>query len=195
MPYGHAMNGLRLAGIGMIVILADLKIDGFDLIVDAVGWVLVYVGLTRLSRLIADFKPARIATAPAMLFSLLEFTRAEGVPAQTIAIVAPITTEAVVVVLTCAALMRVAKRAGDEATAATAGHVRLANLMMTLIAVVLTILAESEPSDVTGDWAGLLVLLFVIAGFAASLWFIALLVSRADRPYLQNPSLTEAEVG
>lgn len=47
MPYGHAMNGLRLAGIGMIVVLADLKIDGFDLIVDAVGWVLVYVGLTR----------------------------------------------------------------------------------------------------------------------------------------------------
>lgn len=187
------MNGLRLAGMGMIVVLADLKVGGFDLIVDAVGWVLVYAGLARLTRLAADFKPAKLVTGPAILFSFFEFTRPEGTTAESIAIVGLVTTVAVVV-LTCTALMRVAKRAGDEATAATAGHVRLANLLMTLVAVVVAILADSEPSEVTGG-AGLLVLLLIIAGFAASLWFIVLLFSRADRPYLQNRPPTDAEAG
>ncbi|WP_328990502.1 hypothetical protein OG394_29995 [Kribbella sp. NBC_01245] len=87
--------------------------------------------------------------------------------------------------------MRVAKRAGDDATATMAGQVRSANLLTALVGVVVAILAGSEPSEVTGG-VGLLVLLLIVAGLAAALWFIVLLVSHADRPYLQNPSPTGA---
>lgn len=192
-PYRHGMNGLRLAGCGMLIVLADLKFDGFDVLVDAVGWVLVLIGLSRLTRLDAEFSPAKTLTGPAIIISFSEISMPEGASPQTVAIFVLVTTAAVVVV-TCTALMRAAKRAGDEATVTMASQVRSANALTTLVAVVIAILSGGEPSDVTGG-AGLLVVLLVIAGFAASLWFIVLLVSRADRPYLQNPSLTEAEVG
>ncbi|MFC0627055.1 hypothetical protein [Kribbella deserti] len=175
------MSGLKVAGLGMVVVLVDFRLAGFDLLADIVGWILVYAGLGRLG---AGFFRAKLAAGIGGVVSLGQFARFEGSSAQLFSIIELIVVTAVVV-LTCTALMWVAANADDERTVTSASQVRSANLLTTMVILVVGFLSGGRTIEVGGG-GGLFIVLLAAVAFAASLWFIFLLCGAADRPYLQS---------
>lgn len=55
-------TGLRLIFWGLVLVLVDVRLDTFDVLADAAGYVLVAVGAGRLAGVAAGFRTARLAT-------------------------------------------------------------------------------------------------------------------------------------
>jgi uncharacterized membrane protein len=62
------VNGFRLVGWGTLVVLIDVRVSGVDVLVDLVGWALIYFGLRAVWKL---DNALRIACGFAFLGALL----------------------------------------------------------------------------------------------------------------------------
>ena len=75
------MPSLAKVAWGLILVFVDLRFDGFDVVPDLVGWILVLAGITPLSKLSGWFAVAFWAGAAGLLAAvvqLLEPTNAVG---------------------------------------------------------------------------------------------------------------------
>lgn len=146
------MQPYKSIALGLLVVSVDLTLNGFDLIVDALGWFLVVVALDRLVRQAHPaFLPARAAAVVAAGISLMELFPISLPPLVLLLLGL---TDAVVLVLIAVAVMKVAGEHGDAATASrfnvqrwvviaaeAAGWVAMAGVASVLL-VVLVLLAR-----------------------------------------------------
>lgn len=197
------MNPLGTVALGLLVVLLDFRIAGFDVLADVVGWVLVVSGLGRLSQLDRRFAGARGAAVLSGLLSLADLVH----PQRTTTTGSSTTTAAVspdgwhgvvvscygvamvvVVVLLCLALRDRAREHVEPELAARFGlfavlHVLLGSVVLVLSLVALSFGAEGRITP-QGP-AAALALLFVLVGLAMEAWFIATLAGARTRPWLQ----------
>ncbi|GAA1557160.1 hypothetical protein [Kribbella lupini] len=127
------MNGFRWIGGGTLIVLIDLRLSGFDVLVDLVGWALIYVGLRAVWRL---DNALRIACGFAFLGAVfavaeLAFGALATMFASAVALVC-------VAVAVCTALMRVAGRRGEPAIERWARVLRSALVVVTLSGLALS---------------------------------------------------------
>lgn len=167
-----------VAGLGLVVV--DVRINGFDLVPDLVGWGVVLAGLAKLAGRSPWFTAAKVAAAFGVVLGIpLQFAKAESVVSALEGVVL-----AVFVFGTCAGIRAVV---ANERTRDTADLIRWSNLALTLVALFATV--PGGPMEVTGPVA-FGVVLAVIAGFASFVWFLAFLWANRAEPVLGASSST-----
>jgi len=165
------MRASRLVGFGMLIVLVDLRYEGFDFVVDLVGWAMAYAGLRKLYVLDQAFRTAAgfafLGAATAVAELLPPFAGWLGV-LETIA-------WAGVVIPACTGLLRVAERAGDRRIANYARRLRSAEFVAVVMALLIGWGIDAEGG------LGLVAFLTVALGFATAVLFILLMLS-SSRP-------------
>ena len=63
--------GLQVIGWGLVLVLVDLRLNGFDVLPDVVGWGMVLTGLWAMASLVAEFARARTAALAALVAAQL----------------------------------------------------------------------------------------------------------------------------
>ncbi|MEV6410892.1 hypothetical protein [Kribbella sp. NPDC051718] len=173
---------MKLIGWGMLVVLVDFRYGNVDVVVDLVGWLMLYFGLRRLWRLDNAFRVAcgfafvgAVASLPE-LFPL--FGGAVGVGGE-LRLAVLIVVGGMVIILTCTGLMRVADQAGDHSLEQRARWLR----GVEAVSVVLSLLIGPRQivvsgGDRMGDVVGLLSFLSLGLAFVAVVWFVVLVFSQ-----------------
>ena len=200
------MTPVGAVALGLVLALLDLRIYGFDVLPDVVGWLVAVRGLSRLTTLDGRFGPAlRWALLTAVL-SLADLVRAQ-VTTTTDTMTA--TSDAapaglhgwlvtayglagvVVVVLLSLALRDRARIVGDLSPAGrfTTFACLHAGLGVVLLAGgVLALLSTDDGSiEATGGLAAL-TLVVVVAALAVQVFFVLALRGVRERPWLQEPA-------
>ncbi|WP_377642603.1 hypothetical protein [Oryzobacter terrae] len=175
------MRALSLVGVGLLVVFLDLRIEGFDLIADPVGWGLVAAGASRLrERHPAGFDLARYAAVAAAVTSAVEAVLVLGSPGAGawLSVVVTLLDLAVVVGL-CTALAALLDAAGDRRSASArlirAGDVALTVVMAPLLAWGAVAGLDGSMSSYEAAGAGLVFLGVLVVGVALRLWLVVLL--------------------
>ncbi|MEG3616244.1 hypothetical protein [Isoptericola haloaureus] len=189
------MRPLLLVLWGLLVVAVDLKIEGFDLVVDLVGWALVARGLGTLAPRGTGFAVGAWAGVLGGLASVAELVPG-AVPDTTTQVLGGLVlvAQTVVVVATCTGIARVLEH--DAPVARRARRVRTAEIVVTVavsgVAAVAALASVGSallaPADLA-SWGllggGVLVAVGLVATFAVLIWFLVLLWSVRDRPELQ----------
>lgn len=170
-----SMRSLATVAWGMILVVADFRINDLDLIPDPVGWVLVAVGAWSLVRTADQAFPAAktwfalvaAAAVVALLPALLDWV---GVSSRILNLLAG-AAEVVVMISMCTGLM-----AALPARRASAKAVRTAAVVTAVAGVAVTYAASVEPVFVP------LAVLTVVAVLAVVVWFLVLLFGAAKDP-------------
>ncbi|MGD8191428.1 hypothetical protein ACQCN2_15715 [Brevibacillus ginsengisoli] len=66
------MTGLSKVFWGILLVFLDFRFNGFDVLPDLIGFILMLIGFSQLSTLNIRFNNAKIATIPLLFFSILE---------------------------------------------------------------------------------------------------------------------------
>lgn len=142
------MPPLRLAAIGLILVLAEIRLGSFMLSLDLIGWVLVAMGMNQLIDLGSWFVWARNLAIAALALELVLFIS----PLALITVVAAVGLRLVVLAfvycLCTALLQRLGKR--DKGFGVTLQVVRVAVPLVTLLAAAFTVLPA--PDAVPVGW-------------------------------------------
>jgi hypothetical protein len=85
------MTPFGLVAFGYVLALLDMRVQGFDVMLDALGWLLVVVGLSRLHRTSPLFARTRVAAVVAGVLSLADLVQ----PLETVSTGTGTTTRAV----------------------------------------------------------------------------------------------------
>lgn len=160
------MHPYKLIALGLLIAAVDLRLNGFDLIVDAIGWFIALGALDQLGRQVHPaFVPARNAALVAGLVSLTEL----------VALVLPTPVnillglaDVVAVWFIATAVMAVASANGDEKTDSLFNVLRWATVATTALALM---------GMAVGGWV------LVLFGLAVRIWMIVEL-ARAPEPAL-----------
>ena len=194
------MTALGTVALGLALVLLDLRISGFDVVPDVLGWLLAIGGLGRLAPLAARFRTARGWAVGCAVLSLADLvqpqvtttgpdgstTTAAASPDGLLGwVVAGYGVAAVVVaVLVSLAVRDVARRHGDTrlaerfTTFATL-HVALGAVLLAGTAVALVTGVEGTLRPQGG--AAALTVGFVLAAVAVEVCFLLALASAAGR--------------
>ncbi|MFI6319491.1 hypothetical protein ACIBG8_18305 [Nonomuraea sp. NPDC050556] len=160
------MHPYKSIALGLLIAAIDLRLNGFDLIVDAIGWFIVLQALDQLTRQVHPaFLPARTAALVAGLVSLTDLVGL-GLPAPISFLLGLADVAAVWFVAT--AVMAVASANGDERTDSLFNVLRWATVATTALALA---------GVFVGGWV------LVLFGLAVRIWLIVEL-ARAPEPAL-----------
>ena len=161
------MRELKMLGVGLIIVALDLRIDGFDVLTDAVGWVMALVGLFSLAKLHGGFLVAAFAACAGLLAwaanPWLGVSQDVATMAETIA-------QTVLVFATCTALMTLV-----PAQRRTADLIRWWDLGLGIVVTLLGWALEGADSG-----PALLVLLLIVPVIGVYIWFLVLLFRCAE---------------
>ena len=164
--------GMMVAGLGLVV--ADLRLNGFDVIPDLLGWAVVLGGLARLVGRSPWFAAAAVAASCGVVLGLPLLLAEPG----------PLVSAAEGVVLavlifgTCTGIQDVVT---SERTRDTANRIRWTGLVLYLVALPANLFAG--PTEVTGP-AAFGVVVVVVAVLAYFAWFLVFLWSNRSDPAL-----------
>jgi hypothetical protein len=166
------MSALGLVVVGFAMVVLDVRIDGFDLAPDVVGWVLAAVGLSRLSPRSTWFRAAVAAAAVGMLLGLAQqLSEADGLLLAVQTLV-----ETVLVFSVCSGIIDAARSV--ERIRGTANLIRWIDIGLAVAAIVLLHVLPPEP---------VVVVLLAFASLGVAAWFMIFLLSIRDHPALQPP--------
>jgi hypothetical protein len=173
------MSASRLVGLGMLIVLVDLRYHGFDVVVDLVGWAMAYAGLRKLYLFDKAFRAAAgFAFVGAISSVAALILQADG-GVNLFSVVATIAW-AGVVIPTCTGLMRVA----ETGVANYARRLRSAEF----VAVVMTLLV-GWGIDAEGG-LGVIAFLSLVLGFGTAVLFILLMLGRSRLTTVGSEAIT-----
>ena len=160
---------MALVAWGSLVVFVDLKINGFDLIIDFVGWLMCLHRTRRVQRLQPVVRYARFGALFGALVSVPELVAADtGLVGAIVLSVASL----MLVFGTCTGIMESVRNMKVESTANTIRWLTLA-----VYGLLLVILASGGPGFGTGVPE---LLLLVIPALALTVWFIVFLFRVQD---------------
>ncbi|MDO7869376.1 hypothetical protein [Nocardioides jiangxiensis] len=160
------MTGLGMLVGGFLVVIADLRFDGFDVISDPVGWMFVLVGLAGLTRLHPGFTVAALSSVVGLVLSVGSVTAPPGALLGTLESVAMTG----VVFGTCTAILALSAAERDRRAAQV---IRWIDLALTAVGLVAFTAVDGGQVQVHSDLAPVVVVLAVTA-FAVGIWFLVL---------------------
>lgn len=161
---------------GFLITSLALRINGFDLLVDVIGWVLVVFGLSRME---ASVDPAfRRARVSAIVTGVISCAVPIGLTVNSVIGLLYTLSTQVTIWLIAEGIIARARNAGDASTASTFNVLRW--ILATVIAVGwLVSYAVTSPQGL-----GTIALILAVVGFVATIWFIIRLYRSARLPYL-----------
>ena len=160
--------------VGYAIVLVDLRFNGFDFVPDLIGWALVLWGLLPLLSRSGWFRVATGAAVVELLVAALEANQSAGSLTGLVDLAASTTLVFAVVSGVIATVDRADVRAAGD-------PVRWTNLVMGLVAFVLVALVGSGE---TVDLGGGAILLVVLVGLAAVVWFLVFCWQQRAQPEL-----------
>ncbi len=213
-PLAHlaTSSAVRRLVLGLVVVVADLRVEGFDLLVDTVGWVVVLGALAHLARVVPEVRTARAVAVLAAVLSvadLLHPTRTAvedltgdgALTTSTTTVVEPVGLQGALtagyaalcvafLVLLCLALAVAAAREGRAQTATRLRTVAWTTAALQGGAVVLGAVSQLTGTDAPGAGPELvaLALLLAVGGFATAVWVLVTLWGLRTWPLLVSPS-------
>ena len=160
--------------VGYLLVLVDLRIDGFDLVPDLVGWALVLWALVPLTRRSDWFRLALVAAVVELVLSLVEVRQ----PVGGLALLVDVGAGAAFIF---AVVTGIIATVGREEVRAAGDPVRWTNLVMGLVAFVLVTMVDSGQ---VVDLGGGPILLVVLVGLGAVVWFLVFCWKQRAQPEL-----------
>lgn len=203
------MNPLGTVALGLLVVLLDFRIAGFDVLADVVGWVVAVVGLSRLTSIDRRFRAARGVAVVSAVLSLADLvhpqrttTTGDGPGSMSTSTTATVTPDGlqgllagahgvamvVTVLLLSLALRDRARQYDEPVLAARFGMFAVVHLMFGVLMLALAVaalLTGTDRSITPQGTAAALTLLFVVAALAFEAWFLVTLAGARTRPWLQ----------
>lgn len=164
---------------GLLLVILDFRIDGFDLLPDLVGWPLVLIGLLPLFPRHGGFAVATVAAGGATLLAIPQQLSEPG-PVLT---VLETVLETAVTFGTCTGVIAVV---AEPAIRRTAGIIRWTDLALTVVA---TLVGLAARGGTDGAAAGPLLLL-AVASLGVAIWFLVFLWSNRRRAELAPTART-----
>lgn len=162
------MTGLGMLVAGFLVIIADLRINGLDLISDPIGWLFVLIGLAGLTRLHPGFTLAAISSIAGLVLSVGSITEAPGVLLGTLESVAMTG----VVFGTCTAILALSAGERDRRAAQV---IRWSDLALTAVGVVGFAAGEGDADRVQVHGAlAPVVIVLALTALVVGIWFLLL---------------------
>lgn len=181
------MTALSKVFWGLLLVFLDIRINGFDLLPDLIGYLLVYPGLSRMSARHPHFRKAKMAVLPLLLFSLPELLglsfqinlSSSDTSVSGWMIVAIIVMELLhlyMIYHLCRGIAKLASQSGSMALANLANSRWTYYLWFSLVFSALTLLALV-------DFLSVLTLLFIPVAIVGFIIYILLLliIRQADR--------------
>ena len=212
------MTPFGLVALGYVLALLDMRVQGFDVLLDAVGWLLVVAGLSRLPVPSPLFVRARITAVVAGVLSLADLVQ----PLETVASGTGTTTRAVqpdglqgvgvmvygaamvvFAVLLSLAVREAARAQADASTERTFRRFAVLHAVLgvagTLAVAVGLLVADARSTgsgvpapglSTTGveGPAAALLVLAVVGLLALEIWFVVALARIRERPWLSSPA-------
>ncbi|MFF4771241.1 hypothetical protein ACFY05_00125 [Microtetraspora fusca] len=164
---------LHRVAAGFLIASLALRINGFDLLIDAVGWGLVVSGLSRLeSASDPAFGKARMA---ALVTLVLSFAELAGLTGNIVIGLLYGASKLVTTWLVAAGIIARARDFGDVSTASTFDAIRW---ILTIVSVVALLLGYAVVQMQA------IAFIVAITGFIVIAWFIISLYRSARLPYL-----------
>ncbi|WP_433424789.1 hypothetical protein ACQP1V_18810 [Microtetraspora malaysiensis] len=158
---------------GILIASLALRVNGFDLLVDAIGWALVVSGLSRLETAVDPaFGKARMAALVTLVLSLAELT---GLTENIVIGLLYGAGKLVTIWLVATGIVTRARAFGDVSTASTFDAIRW---ILTIVSVVASLLAYTA-ARMQG-----IAFIVAITGFIVIAWFIISLYRSARLSYL-----------
>ena len=208
------LTALGAVAAGLLVVLADLRFGGIDVLPDVLGWVLVVLGTGALARTDRRFTwVARLAVLAAVL-SLAslwhpEVTVTESAGGTSTSRTAPVDPvglhgvlvsahHAVAVVFTVLLSLRIRDRARERADDSVARRFGLFAVLhaalgaVVLLASIAAALASGADLVTSGGLLGTLLLAFALAAVAVQVWFVVALAGVRQLPWLQPGEAAES---
>jgi hypothetical protein len=201
------VSPLAAVCVGLVLVLADVRVPGVDALPDALGWVLVALGLSRLPEPGAPVLRTRVAALVCGVLSLADLvlpvrTTPEGDPGsgpvstttavaqpegvQALLVSAYAVTATVALVLLSLALSARAARDGDTAAATALRRFAVFHGVVGVLDLVADSVTRAagltEPREVGGA-AAALVLVAVVTVLAVAVWFVVTLYRLRERPW------------
>jgi hypothetical protein len=161
--------------VGLLLVIADFRIDGFDVVPDVIGWLVVLAGLLPLAGRSRGFAAAGAAAAVGVLLALPQLVAPPGPLPGFLEGVA----ETVMVFGTCTGVIALVT---DPRVRRTANTIRWADLAVFAVGTVLGLGADGSLT-VAGATAGLLLVLVVVT-LGIVVWFLVFVWSQRHRPEL-----------
>ena len=162
------MDDLRWVAIGLIIVAVDVRIDGIDVVTDALGWVVTLVALVSLAGLHPGLRLAAVAAAVGL--AAWAANPWLGVD-QDAAAVAETVAQTAVVFAVCTALMHLVP---DKRTAANL--IRWGDLALIAVAALAARAFDGQ------DDAAALVIPLVVMGITVFVCFLVLLFQSSRLP-------------
>jgi hypothetical protein len=159
--------------VGYVLVLVDLRFNGFDVIPDLIGWALVLWGLLPLLRRSGWFQVAIAAAVVEVFVAAIELTQPAGSLTGLTDIVAG-------TALVFAVVTGVIATVGRPDVRAAGDPVRWTNLIMGVVAFVLVALVDAGQ---TVNLRGALPLV-VFVGLGAVVWFLVFCWQQREQPEL-----------
>lgn len=207
-------SAVRRLVLGLLVVVVDLRLQGFDVLVDAVGWIVVVGAVGQLSGAVPGLRRARVVAVLAGVLSLADLlhpTRTTvddpfgdgSTTTSTTSAVAPDGLQGglvaayaalcvVFLVLVCLAMAAAASRGGQQEVVPPLPNAALVSAVVQGAAVLVGILSMVDggsPVTAAAD-LGPVGLLLSLAGFVSVVWVLVLLWGLRVWPLLLAPSDT-----
>jgi hypothetical protein len=184
------MSPISRVATGFLIALVTVRINhGFDLLVDAVGWLIATAALSRLEATLDPvFSTAKTFCAITCVVSLADVV---GFTENLLIGLVYTILQAVSVLLVATAIIRRAEAHGDASTATKFNALRVLVAVITALTVLLAIGGTSVTFGLVSAPAGgtgVLGLIAVAVAVIAIIWFFALFYRAARLPYLRPPA-------
>ncbi|MDO8143447.1 hypothetical protein [Isoptericola sp. 178] len=191
------MRPLQIVVGGLVIVVLDLRFDGFDVVVDLIGWILVVKALRLLAVRDRAFAVAAVGAVLGGLGSIVQLVPGLTVGDGVLSVLGAVETLAltVVVVATCTGIIHVL--AAEPRVVRHARILRALDVAFTVIALglgssPLLFSAGSVPGAAVGPVGAGVVLLLAALGFAVLIWFLVFLWRLRDRLELREQELVLA---
>ncbi|GLX01376.1 hypothetical protein Misp02_54620 [Microtetraspora sp. NBRC 16547] len=162
---------------GFLITSLALRINGFDILVDAVGWLLVVFGLSHMEASIDPvFGKAKVAAIVTLVLSAAELV---GLTVHVVIGLLYGLSRMATIWLVAEGIITRAQAFGDVSTASTFNALRW---VLAIVSVVGWLIGY------TGAPVPIIALIVVIIGLGAILWFTICLYRSARLPYLVSAS-------
>ena len=163
--------------IGFLLVILDFRFDGFDLIPDLLGWVIVLAGLMPLAGRSRGFAAAGAAAAVGVLLALPQQLSEPGPVIGLLEAVA----ETVLLFGTCTGVIALV---ADPQVRRTANRIRGADGGRTAVATAVSLAAGGGTAVSVDEAMVLPLLVLVLVGLGIVVWFLLFLWSHRHRPEL-----------
>lgn len=179
------MTPLGAVALGLLLALADLRVQGLDLLPDPLGYAVALIGLRRLAAGDTRFQVTVAGAVVTGVLSLSDVVETDGALAGHVQLSYGVA-QSVLLVLLCLALRGRADERGDTRSAGRLSAFAVA--LGVLGAVVLLLVALLSGADDLGDVLGAGVPLLVVGliDLAVTLWLVVVLLGLRRAPWAQE---------